>query len=406
MSKLSKSSRSATVSIPENFQASTKSASPAVKNSSISSLYVPNIIKQHSLPSSLDKNVKLQEEDLTHVERDIDKDLIKYGYICDQIIKITHIDNPPQLFAKSCNQNGDFCYIEMDDINASHYYNHHVTVQGGNAFTIEKSIKVSAAECINSAVCGVVLECSDDVCMLKNEKSGTISEVSFSVKTGNAEVVSKDGVNIMLPIVLYTEIVNDNENVIVRVAEATAILQSKQFEQSQVSMTELNVNMFELVSSMNKFNEMFLTVQKERFYEKKIISERISKQLSADNIPGLIGLIRKKNILNYTLAKFSNLVDNINFSVKKINEDIDINYCHLLHESTTMLDHTILNKNGKNREVFNANSWRKTANSVDFINDFFKNNPHNNLSSLQFKEYIKCMKDSDDVLINKLKKYL
>lgn len=377
-----------------------KSVSPV---SSISKTKKKTITHEHVITHPRNSLLSWSTQELSQEIKDesdtIDNILIKYGYICDQVVKVAH-EQKSKIFAKSCNDNGEFCYIEIDE---DVLPGNHVIVSGDISFQIEKSSKVSALDCAGSDICSIAYECNGDVCIMKNENNGNVSEVTFKEDANRvAEVTSANGGKMILPVVTLSEIKIDNASVSRRITLVNDRIQKSEFEKLKHELNGFSDKFFSLANVYSNFNNMLIKTHQERLYEINVINQAKTRQ--GVNVKGLHDLTRKKNIMNYQLSRFTTIVKEIGQKLEHTYNKLSENYCYLMNEAVESLDSTI---NGKERNIFLTSTWSGVNGSyLDIIGDYYKVHKVDKL--MNFKRYIKSLDNgvNNEDFVNKLKKYL
>lgn len=163
-------------------------------------------------------------------EDNIDQFLLSKGFAP---VARVHLDNKKTSYLKAFTKLGHMCYIQLD-VDKPVIREQDLSLIKHDKITKEpiKDGRLHLDECAKLEVCGIAYECNDGICVLKRDlESLDLKEDIFTVtELPSVQYGIEKNAPLSYPIVLYSEIIANEDAVLWNIARVTIRLKSKSIQ--------------------------------------------------------------------------------------------------------------------------------------------------------------------------------
>jgi len=195
--------------------------SPSPVSARSTSSFRSNLSSPMEVPADLELPVMEKPKEI------VEERLIAYGYY--PLSKIVE-DGEKAIFIKCRNRYGETVYVELDTLGFTSFDKDKMTfVKSGKLNEIPYSIQVGDLDCSKSDICGLVYDCKEGVCVIKNTVSGPVkSEYVYTEKSKDRNLVGSD--NVAHPVIRMSEIVANPEAILKHTHEYVRRLRKQAYQ--------------------------------------------------------------------------------------------------------------------------------------------------------------------------------
>ncbi len=243
-------------------------------------------------------------------ENSIDDLLMTKGYLRLDTITLD-TDQEKVFYVKAIDPVGDIVFIQMDKSGGlTVQLSNRTVVKVSEGTSIPHSVKVRAAECAGSSVCGVAFQCEGEFCFVNRKDDGKLYEGTFvTSETASDKKITPFGSPVAYPIITLSEIEANNDNAIERVRKATMDIQAAAYASSLATITDVRKGVVLLSQRLETLSVGYTKMHEFRNMEVKkslqLIDEyrRLPQPLSAENQDKYKQVVDKLYSLNVTFIQ-------------------------------------------------------------------------------------------------------
>lgn len=223
------------------------------------SQYAP-YIKEEERVSNASKSNRIHDYVETVSETSIESQLTKYKYtIIDRVVLKREDGFQTQYnveYVKCYDPNGLTVFVMLDVKGSLGVQMPDLTtVHVAKGSSIPLSDKLAANDCAGTGVCGVALECPDELCTILRQNDGSSKEASFVMtEEYSTKTMARDGSSVASVIIRMSEIMQDYKGTLDRTRAASQRIRENAFKASHEGLERTMKKAQTLTEGISKFD--------------------------------------------------------------------------------------------------------------------------------------------------------